>query len=233
MTPLDSLRELGPGEEAPAAAKERVYGALLLSVQAAAAAAAVAKVGELASHAGGETAGGALLGAASAKLAALGLGVLLLGGVAGAGLYGALRPPRVEIIYVDRPVPVRAPPLAPPSAAPTPTEISSKAASTAVPSRPTVATSTEASELARERALLDQARKSAAQGDAAAALETAELHRARFPSGKLAEEREALAIRALSVLGRSAEASERAQAFRGAYPNSFFAGIVDPAASTP
>src|SRR6478609_9922346 len=36
---------------------------------------------------------------------------LVLGGLVGAGLYGALRPPRVERVYIERPAPlVSAPP---------------------------------------------------------------------------------------------------------------------------
>jgi hypothetical protein len=235
VTPLAGLRALGPGEEAPTAAKERVYAALLLGLQASAAAVAGAAVGGLQSQAAGASAGGALERVAKAKLAALGVGVLLLGGVAGAGLYSVLRPPRLKIVYVDRPVPAAstAASVAPPLVVPAPVASSAPAPGSTHAAKLAVAPDTEASELARERALLDIARKSATQGDAAAALETAERHRVQFPSGRLAEEREALAIRALSVLGRTAEARERAQAFRAAYPHSFLAGIVDPAASAP
>lgn len=238
MTALGQLRALGAGEEPPEGAKERVYAALLSSVQlaaaAGAAAGAAAKVEQLAGQAGREAAGGALLGhVGSVKLAALRVGVLLFGGVAGAGLYGTLRPPEVKVVYVDRPVPVLVPPATPSSVAvPAPVASSSKEPTLAV-SKPAPGIGAEASELARERALLDQARRSAAQGDAAAALEVAERHRARFPSGRLAEEREALAIRALVASGRSEEARERAQAFRAAYPNSLFGGVVDPAATRP
>jgi len=235
VTPLEGLRALGPGEETPTAAKERVYAALLLGLQASAVAATGTAIGGLHGQAAGATARGALAQVARAKLAALGVGILLLGGVAGAGLYSVLRPPSIKIVYVDRPVPAAATAafVALPLVVPAPVASSAPAPGSVHAAKPAVAADTDASELARERALLDIARKSATEGDAAAALETAEEHRAKFPSGRLAEEREALAIRALSVLGRSAEARERAQAFRAAYPHSFLAGIVDPAASGP
>jgi hypothetical protein len=241
MTALGHLRALGAGEEPPEGAKERVYAALLASAQvaaaagaAAAAATAAAKVDQLASQAGRDAAGGALLGQlGSGKLAALGVGALLLGGVAGASIYGSLLAPEVKVVYVDRPVPVLVPPATPSSVpAPAPVSTVGKQTASAI-SKPAPALETEASELAQERALLDQARRSAAQGDAPAALEVAERHRTRFPSGRLAEEREALAIRALVASGRSEEARRRAQAFRASYPNSLFGGVVDPAATEP
>ncbi len=238
MTALGQLRGLGSGEEPPDGAKERVYAALLSSVQVAAAtaaaAAAAAKVDQLTDHATREAARGALLSqVGSLKLAALSVGALLLGGVAGAGIYSSLRPADVKIVYVDRPVPLLAPPAAP-SAVPVPTPVASRIKeSTVAALKPAAVFETEASELARERALLDQARRSAAHGDATAALEMAERHRARFPNGRLAEEREALAIRALVASGQSEAARQRAQAFRAAYPNSLFGGVVDPAASEP
>jgi len=236
MSPLENLRALGPGDPPPEAAKDRVFAALQLSLQAAAAAALTAKVGATASAAAGRHGAQAVLGhVASAKLAALGMGLLLVGGVAGAALYGGLRPPVVKVVYVDRPVLVAATtaPTAAPSAVAAPSLASSSSKGAAHVFKPTPASDSDASELARERALLDLSRKSAAGGDAVSALATAERHRAEFPNGRLAEEREALAIRALSVLGRSAEARERAATFHATYPNSFLAGIVDSAASVP
>jgi hypothetical protein len=240
VTPLESLRALGPGDEAPAAAKERVLAAVLLGVQASAAAATAASTSAAAAKVSGyvtppaSATGTRLVPVATSKLAALAVGALLLGGVGGAALYGTLRPASVKLVYVDRPVLL---PLAQ-RPAPRAREAALPVASALPPTSPrsakaTPATNTDTSELARERALLDLARKSSAQGDAASALQTAELHRSQFPKGRLAEEREALAIRALSTLGRSVEARERAQAFRAAYPNSFLAGIVEPAASAP
>jgi hypothetical protein len=87
------------------------------------------------------------------------------------------------------------------------------------------------SDLARERALLDVARASAARGEPADVLAQVARHRQQFPQGKLSEEREALAIRALLSLGRQQEARARANAFRAAYPNSFLAPVLEAAAA--
>jgi hypothetical protein len=56
--------------------------------------------------------------------------------------------------------------------------------------------------------------------DASAALRLAEEHKAHYPSGALAQEREVIAIEALVSLGRSAEAWQRAERFARDYPGS-------------
>jgi len=80
-----------------------------------------------------------------------------------------------------------------------------------------------------EDALLSMARSAIAHHDSAAAFSAIRLHLARFPDGDLAEEREALAIRALTMTGHDAEARTRAQLFREAYPGSLFLQTVDDA----
>jgi hypothetical protein len=52
-------------------------------------------------------------------------------------------------------------------------------------------------------------------------------HQRRFPSGSLAEEREALAVRAQLASGKRAEAERRAAAFGKRYPNSLFSKMLD------
>jgi len=229
MKPLETLRALGTGGEAPAEAKQRVYGALLASMGAVAAttaAAAVARSGTLV------PAPASLIGGlSSAKALAAAAGIWLIGGATGALLYSALEPQEVRVVYVDRPVlstSVVTPPLGPtPSASalnvPLAADVdpSSKPAS-AAPVSP-------ASQLSRERALLDLARASAARGEAALSLQQTERHRAQFPHGKLSEEREAMAIRALHSLGRDDEARARARAFRVAYPHSLLTPAIDSA----
>lgn len=74
--------------------------------------------------------------------------------------------------------------------------------------------------VAKERALLDAARAAYGRGDLSDAYRSLELHRATFSSGVLAEEREALAVRTLSGLGRSDEARARALRFEASYPES-------------
>lgn len=82
-------------------------------------------------------------------------------------------------------------------------------------------------DLAGERALVDRARAALARGDAAACLEAVRSHEARFPNGRLAEEREVLAVRALARAGQTDEARARADRFRKRYPNSVFAGAIE------
>lgn len=80
-----------------------------------------------------------------------------------------------------------------------------------------------------EDALLSMARSALAHRDPASAFGAIRLHLARFPDGHLAEEREALAIRALVLSGHDAEAGARARLFREAYPGSLFLRTVDDA----
>ncbi|CAN92523.1 hypothetical protein sce2364 [Sorangium cellulosum So ce56] len=77
-------------------------------------------------------------------------------------------------------------------------------------------------DLVRESNLVDASRAALAQ-DPGAALAALERHQAEFPKGRLAEEREFIAIRALVRLGRADEARARAAAFFARYPSSSFA----------
>jgi hypothetical protein len=86
-----------------------------------------------------------------------------------------------------------------------------------------------AKELARERALLDEARAQLSAGEPARALEHVERHGRRHPQGALSEEREALAVNALVSLGRNREAAQRGEAFRHRYPNSLLMPSVEAA----
>lgn len=85
-------------------------------------------------------------------------------------------------------------------------------ASTPTPAAPVVDAETEAHFLDRARAALGTA--------PAQALSLTEEHARRFPSGALAQEREVVAIQALSRLGRVEAARQRAQRFLAAYPDS-------------
>jgi hypothetical protein len=86
---------------------------------------------------------------------------------------------------------------------------------------PTLARSSR-DQLSAESALLDVARVAVAQGNGARALEAIERHRSQFPRGSLAEEREALAVKSLHILGRDEEARSTAARFEKAYPKSLF-----------
>lgn len=83
--------------------------------------------------------------------------------------------------------------------------------------------------LARERVLVDTARSAVLKADGAAALKAVEAHAREFPKGRLAEERESLAVQALVVAGRRAEAMARAEAFHRVFPRSLLGPVVDDA----
>ena len=85
------------------------------------------------------------------------------------------------------------------------------------------------SALAKERALLDEARRAIGAGDFKACLTQLTKHGRAFPGGKLAEEREALTINALVGVGRYAEARQKADRFARRYPHSFLAPSVEAA----
>jgi hypothetical protein len=81
---------------------------------------------------------------------------------------------------------------------------------------PTVASDAYASELR----LLRPAQMALSQSSFANALALVDEHLRRFPSGRLAEEREALRVKALLGLDRREEARRAATAFRTRFPNS-------------
>jgi len=237
MTPLEALRALGPGEEPPVEAKQRVAGALFTALDAAALAAAAAPK-PLAPASLHPAPVSLLGGVAGSKVLAVAGAIWLMGGITGAALYRVLRPTEVRVVYIDRPAriagsaalplePDSAPSGTPANSAPSGAQ-STPPASGVARSKPSFVADSP-SDLARERALLDIARADAAHGDPTQALNTAEQHRHLFPHGRLAEEREALAIRALLSLGRRQEAEARARAFRIAYPHSFLSSALESA----
>jgi hypothetical protein len=71
-------------------------------------------------------------------------------------------------------------------------------------------------------AMLDRAQQ-ALRPRPAEALALAEEHAQRFAGGKLAEEREVIAVGALLRLGRRDEAAQRVQRFRARFPGSAYA----------
>lgn len=127
-------------------------------------------------------------------------------------------PPGVPVSPRTASVPRHAPPTSP-EPAPSAPEASQAAAS------PT----TGVADLAEEQRLVEAARQALRRGDAPTALATLDEHRQRFANGRLAEEREALAVRALARSGREDAAHARAEAFRRAYPRSLLLPVVDRA----
>jgi hypothetical protein len=88
--------------------------------------------------------------------------------------------------------------------------------------------------LREERSLLDAARTAIVRGEPDAALVATAAHEARFPQGALAEERDALRIRALARLGRSDDARALLATMRAKYPHSFLLqGAAADVASIP
>jgi hypothetical protein len=83
-----------------------------------------------------------------------------------------------------------------------------------------------ASDLPEEQALIDTARAALARGRPADALQATEAQARKFPNGKLSEERESIAIQALSLLGRNAEAALRFERFRKRFPHSLYAASL-------
>lgn len=71
-----------------------------------------------------------------------------------------------------------------------------------------------------ELRLLRQARDAVARDDFAAALSPIAQHAREFPTGRLAEEREALRVKALVGLGRFSEARRAADGFEARFPRS-------------
>ena len=148
------------------------------------------------------------------------------GGVVGALLYGALRPPKVESVYVERPAvsasspAASAPPeAAPPELAPRPSSRPAALPQAPLASAPRISVDRLAS-LAEQQALLDDARVAFARSDYTQTLQILATHAARFPKSVLAEEREALQIKALAGSDRQPEARARATRFQARYPQS-------------
>jgi len=105
----------------------------------------------------------------------------------------------------------------------------SRSATAEASRRPRGGPASGASSFAAERALLDQARGALVQGEPRRAMLLLVRHRTRFPSGALAEERDAMTIEALVAESRYGEARAMAQAFRARNPRSLFLGAVDSA----
>jgi hypothetical protein len=172
------------------------------------------------------------------------LGAFALGGVAGAGTHAALDEPTDRIVHVDRIAsarevePARTAPIATAadevSAAPiaafpetprakrslSPPEAPKKPLTNAAEQHAPTEHASKSASLGEQQALLDEARAALGRNDGHGALSTIEVHRARFPESVLAEEREALAVKALARTGNGAEARARLSAFELRFPRS-------------
>jgi hypothetical protein len=77
-----------------------------------------------------------------------------------------------------------------------------------------------------ELRVLEPARVAVARGEFAKAMRPIAEHARRFKEGRLAEEREALRVKALAGLGRSEEARRAAAAFASRFPRSPLLPVV-------
>ena len=167
-------------------------------------------------------------------IAALSFGVGTVAGVVGTKV---LTPrPRAAPIAVTSATAVRTAELplapAPPASEPAPepaTPLPPSAPSARPPATPASAHGAEASlsTLARESEIIETGRTALARGRAADALAAVDEHKRLFPRGRLGEEREELAIRALRFAGRSDEANARAKEFAKNYPSSIYLGTIE------
>jgi hypothetical protein len=152
-----------------------------------------------------------------------------LGAVAGIVVWRAAHaPPSPRIVYVDRERPV---------ASPAPLPVDALVAVPGASTQPAVSTPVTSgaplvSSLADERILLDVARSAFGRGDGDGALAALARHEKVYPNGQLAEEREALAVRALVLTQRGDQARARAARFRKRYPASVMLPAVEAALGT-
>lgn len=217
--------ELAP----PPGAKERVQrrvavtlglGAGFLAATAAGSSAAAAGLGG-AGAAGSAGAAGGGTGATATGIAgsllvkkALVMGVIAAVGVGGGtAAYLEVRSERSR----------RQTPVVTPSPGPTPV------ARPVAPPAPEPPPAAPVDTLGEERGLLDRARQDISRGLLVEAGALLDRHAAEFPSGQLAEEREALVIRLLVREGREREARSRAQRFRQLHPRSIQLPGIDDA----
>jgi hypothetical protein len=180
-------------------------------------------------------AGARVIGRIATRANRLAVVMFALGAATGAALHAWLQHPRDRIVYLDRPVaaPQIVVPPAVPAAPPAPESGEEPANSVHKPLARSLPVS-GARDLAAERALLDRVQRALRAGDIVGAQRAIDAHTRRFPTGILAEEREALAIKTLVAAGRQQEAQKRAAAFRERFPGGLFQPSIDePAQSIP
>jgi len=89
----------------------------------------------------------------------------------------------------------------------------------------------EADSLRAEHVLLRAARRALRRGDVGQAKRLLDSHRERFPSGKLAEERDAISVSVLWRMGRHTAARRAAERFRRRHPGSILQSSIDAVVS--
>lgn len=174
------------------------------------------------SGAAGTTVATTVAAKGTAAMVALFTAGAVVGGAGGAALHARYAEPKVE----TRTVYVQVPAVAAPEPKPEPKPEPAPAAPTPVVVSPQPKVRSDV-DLAVERDLLESARLSLGKGNALEALETVHKHQARFPRGRLSEERESIAVQALLSAGRKDEARVRAEAFKKSFPESLLLPLVE------
>jgi hypothetical protein len=144
----------------------------------------------------------------------------------------AQRPPEPpRIVYLERSAATAETPapLADP-ASPVAAELPRMAPSVPALTAPAPSARTD---LTGERALLDVARGALEREDGVATLATIEEHQRKYPNGVLVQEREAMAIRALVMLGRTGDARTRVERFRRRFPDSLLLPTLESTIDPP
>ena len=140
-------------------------------------------------------------------------------------MHAAVKPPPAvvvpgpeRVVYVDRPV---ASAVETPAPAPAASVSGAAGRERPLPSRPR--------EVSRPsgRAPRRGPRRAPNAQDGAAALAATRDHERRFPGGQLVQEREAMAVRALVLLGRVPEARARTDRFRARFPGSVLLPVLE------
>ena len=237
------LRGGRPGFEPPPASRDAALSFIALHAGTALGVVAATSVAANAAHAASTIPRGALVRGWLALKGSVGIGGLIIGAAVGAAGHAALvksekgsAPSSVASSGPQASAAVSASTTPAASAAPSGAIAPSLPATTPPPS-PSITQKAEdphargASDtaLGSERALIDMARTSVARGQGDAALAALERHGREFPRGRLAEEREWLAIQALLLTGRTGDAKQRAARFRQTYPHSLMLPALDEA----
>lgn len=179
-------------------------------------------------------------GIAGSAMGKLGPALFVLGAVTGGVVGGTavwLRTRNVEptvierVVRVEVPVPVPAPvaevteaPEPPPGIAARPPV---KPAAKPAVEKPSAHQPSRDEQLAAERALVEAARVALTRGRVDEALSSLERHEREFADGRLAEERESLAVQALLARGDTPGARRRADQFRQRFPTSLLRPLID------
>jgi len=157
-----------------------------------------------------------------AKLAVL----VAVGGLVGTGVYLGAREPATAPVPAPSPVSAPAPKAAP--LAQKPVAAAPAAPASEAPIDEAAAPKARAQVTAKpsEASLLNQAQQ-ALKTNPRRALQLTRLHKQLYPQGSLSQEREVIAIEALSRLDKKSSAHERAEAFSEKYPESAHQKKVD------